>query len=52
MPVLAPGSATLRVLHISDLHMMPNQKLKQNWLRELDRLDPAWSSTPATTCRT
>ncbi|NKR54620.1 metallophosphoesterase [Rhodococcus hoagii] len=40
MPVLAPGSATLRVLHISDLHMMPNQKLKQNWLRELDRLDP------------
>ncbi|CAM2992844.1 metallophosphoesterase [Prescottella defluvii] len=40
MPVLAPGSSTLRVLHISDLHMMPNQKLKQNWLRELDRLEP------------
>ncbi len=40
MPVLEPGSSSLRVLHISDLHMMPNQKLKQNWLRELDRLDP------------
>ncbi|MGU3436329.1 metallophosphoesterase [Actinomycetes bacterium M1A6_2h] len=40
MSVLAPGSQTLRVLHISDLHMMPNQRMKQNWLRELDRLDP------------
>ncbi|WP_206615862.1 metallophosphoesterase [Rhodococcus xishaensis] len=40
LPVLAPGSATLRVLHVSDLHMMPNQKLKQKWLRELDRLEP------------
>ncbi len=40
MAVLEPGSATLRVLHISDLHMMPGQRMKQNWLRELDRLDP------------
>jgi predicted MPP superfamily phosphohydrolase len=40
MPVLAPGSSTLRVLHISDLHMMPGQRLKQNWLRELDNLEP------------
>ena len=40
MPVLEPGSSSLRVLHLSDLHMMPGQKLKQNWLRELDRLEP------------
>ncbi len=40
VPVLAPGASTLRVLQISDLHMMPNQRLKQNWLRELDSLDP------------
>ncbi|MEU1985832.1 metallophosphoesterase [Nocardia sp. NPDC019395] len=40
MPVLRPGSAPLRVLHISDLHMTPGQKLKQQWLRELDRLEP------------
>lgn len=40
VPVLAPGASTLRVLQISDLHMMPNQKLKQNWLRELDGLEP------------
>ena len=36
VPVLEPGASTLRVLHISDLHMMPDQRLKQNWLRELD----------------
>ena len=29
MPVLAPGSSPLRVLHLSDLHMMPGQKSKQ-----------------------
>jgi predicted MPP superfamily phosphohydrolase len=40
MPVLAPGSPTLRILHVSDLHMMPGQQLKQQWLRELDRLEP------------
>lgn len=40
MPVLAPGSSSLRVLHISDLHMTPGQQRKQQWLRELDRLEP------------
>ncbi|MFC3964017.1 metallophosphoesterase [Nocardia jiangsuensis] len=40
MPVLQPGSSSLRILHISDLHMTPNQKLKQQWLRDLDRLEP------------
>ncbi|MBJ8346072.1 metallophosphoesterase [Antrihabitans sp. YC2-6] len=40
LPVLEPGASTLRVLHISDLHMTPPQRMKQNWLRELDRLDP------------
>lgn len=40
LPVLQPGSASLRILHLSDLHMTPGQKLKQNWVRELERLDP------------
>lgn len=40
MPVLEPGSPSLKILHISDAHMTPNQRLKQRWLRELDRLDP------------
>ncbi|MGB3304000.1 metallophosphoesterase [Gordonia sp. (in: high G+C Gram-positive bacteria)] len=40
LPVLEPGSSPLRVLHISDIHMMPNQRLKQAWISELDRLEP------------
>ncbi|CAM3074779.1 metallophosphoesterase [Skermania piniformis] len=40
LPVLEPGAASLRVLHISDLHMTPWQRVKQQWVRELDRLEP------------
>ncbi|CAN5678489.1 metallophosphoesterase [soil metagenome] len=40
MPVLSPGSTPLRVLHISDLHMLPNQRHKQSWIRELARWEP------------
>ena len=40
LPVLAPGSAPLRVLHISDIHMTPRRRLEQNWLRELATLEP------------
>ena len=40
MPVLTPGSTPLRVLHISDLHMTPNQRRKQAWLRELASWEP------------
>ncbi|MGW0036735.1 metallophosphoesterase [Gordonia sp. NPDC003376] len=40
MAVLEPGSTPLRVLHISDLHMMPDQRLKQAWVSELDALEP------------
>jgi predicted MPP superfamily phosphohydrolase len=40
MPVLSPGSTPLRVLHISDLHMRPNQRHKQAWLRELAGWEP------------
>jgi predicted MPP superfamily phosphohydrolase len=40
MPVLAPGSSPLKVLHISDLHMLPRQRRKQAWLRELAGLEP------------
>src|SRR5690242_18447749 len=40
MPVLTPGSTPLRVLHISDIHMRPNQRRKQAWLRELASLQP------------
>lgn len=40
VPVLAEGSAPLRVLHISDLHMTAGQRRKQHWIRRLDDLDP------------
>ncbi|MRJ75398.1 metallophosphoesterase [Aeromicrobium sp. SMF47] len=40
VPVLAPGSAPLRVLHLSDTHMTPRQQRKQQWLRELAALEP------------
>ena len=40
MPVLATGARPIRVLHVSDLHMLPNQKSKQQWVAELDRLNP------------
>ena len=40
MPVLSPGSTPLRVLHLSDIHMRPQQRHKQAWLRELSRWEP------------
>jgi predicted MPP superfamily phosphohydrolase len=40
VPVLAPGSAPLRVLHLSDLHMTAGQRSKQEWVASLARLQP------------
>ncbi len=40
VPVLPPGSPDLRVLHLSDIHLTPGQKRKQEWLRRLAGLDP------------
>jgi uncharacterized protein len=40
VPVLEPEAEPLRVLHISDLHMTPNQQRKQRWVSALAGLDP------------
>jgi predicted MPP superfamily phosphohydrolase len=40
MPLLPPGSAPLKVLHLSDIHMTPRQGKKQEWLRSLASLEP------------
>ena len=40
LPVLPPGHAPLRVLHLSDVHMTPGQARKQAWLRGLADLEP------------
>ncbi|MDP9442829.1 MAG: metallophosphoesterase [Actinomycetota bacterium] len=40
VPVLAAGSAPLRLLHLSDLHLTRAQRRKQRWLRALAELEP------------
>src|ERR1700733_11383449 len=40
VPVLPPGAAPLRVLHISDAHLTPGRKRLMAWVRSLDELDP------------
>jgi predicted MPP superfamily phosphohydrolase len=40
LPVLAEGARPLKVLHISDLHMTPNQTSKQRWVASLAALEP------------
>lgn len=40
LPVLPEGASPIRVLHFSDLHLMPAQRRKVRWVRDLERLDP------------
>ena len=40
LPMLAPGSQPLKILHVSDLHMMPGQRLKQQFVSSLAALEP------------
>ncbi|QFG67582.1 metallophosphoesterase [Ornithinimicrobium pratense] len=40
VPCLPAGSPRLRVLHLSDLHLVPTQERKRTWVRELAELEP------------
>lgn len=40
VPVLPAGSAPVRVLHLSDAHMAPWQRRKQEWIAGLAELQP------------
>jgi predicted MPP superfamily phosphohydrolase len=40
VPVLEPDAEPLRILHISDLHMMPDQRRKQDFVAALIGTDP------------
>jgi predicted MPP superfamily phosphohydrolase len=40
VPVLPAGADSIRVLHLSDLHMAPWQRDKQDWVRTLADLAP------------
>jgi uncharacterized protein len=40
LPLLPAGHRPLQVLHLSDVHMTPGQRRKQEWLRGLAELEP------------
>ncbi|WP_022920969.1 metallophosphoesterase [Ornithinimicrobium pekingense] len=40
VPCLPPGTRPLRVLHVSDLHLVPRQQLKRSWVAGLADLRP------------
>lgn len=40
VPVLPAGSEPLRILHLSDVHMVPNQRDKVAWLQSLAEVEP------------
>ncbi len=40
IPVLAPDARPIRVLHVSDLHIVEGQRRKIDWIRALARLEP------------
>jgi uncharacterized protein len=40
VPVLAAGQRPLRLLHVSDLHLVPDQRRKIEWVRSLAGLEP------------
>ena len=40
VPLLPPGARPVRVLHLSDIHMTPGQRRKQEWLAGLATLRP------------
>ena len=40
VPVLPPGQPEMRILHLSDLHLVPGQRRKQAWVASLRDLRP------------
>jgi uncharacterized protein len=40
VPVLAPGTRSIKILHISDTHLTPGRTRLLSWLRKLDELEP------------
>ncbi|MGX6603907.1 metallophosphoesterase [Micromonosporaceae bacterium Da 78-11] len=40
VPILEPDAEPLRILHLSDLHMIPDQRRKQAWVAALGGTDP------------
>lgn len=40
VPILPAGRGPIRVLHVSDLHLLPSQSAKRDWVRSLAALEP------------
>ncbi len=40
VPILPRGQDPLRILHLSDLHLVPGQRRKQAWVQSLRELNP------------
>ena len=40
VPVLAPDALSLRILHLSDIHLTPGRHRLLSWIRALDALAP------------
>ena len=40
LPVLPAGALPLRVLHVSDLHIVPGQERRRRWVHDLAALEP------------
>ncbi|MBP7971820.1 MAG: metallophosphoesterase [Candidatus Nanopelagicales bacterium] len=40
VPLLAAGQDPLRILHLSDMHLTPRQRHKQDWVSSLAALEP------------
>lgn len=40
VPILPEGQDPIRILHLSDLHLVPGQMRKQSWVRSLRELNP------------
>ncbi|MDF8264828.1 metallophosphoesterase [Luteipulveratus flavus] len=50
LPVLAPGSRPLRVLHVSDLHLVPRQEHRIGWVQALAGLEPDYVVNTGDNC--
>lgn len=40
LPILPAGAQSIRMLHVSDLHLAPWQKHRASWVKALTRLEP------------
>jgi predicted MPP superfamily phosphohydrolase len=40
VPVLPPGARPVKVLHVSDMHLVPSQHAKRRWVSRLAELEP------------